>query len=147
MVVDSNALQSPLLRDYLSTATSNFAVLTDYASMEAYKGNTLVSIFRSMEILADFPRQVVVLKTTGVVCGLRGRQPGLQRRLIDREQTRGFSKYCDRLLAANPGDLSLQKQLGHFGRTADAQMDRMLADAANIPEAIEEVAKFSLMPN
>jgi hypothetical protein len=140
MVVDSNALQSPMLRDYLPESVSNFAVLTDYASMEAYKGNTLVSIFRSMEILADFPRQVTVLKTTGVVCGLRGRQPGLQRRLINHEQTRGFPKYCDRLFAANPSDVSLRKQLRHFGRAADAQMARMLADAANIPEAIDGIA-------
>jgi hypothetical protein len=139
-VVDSNALQSPLLRDYLSESISNFAVLTDYASMEAYKGNTLVSIFRSMAILADFPRQVIVLKATGVVCGLRGHQPGLQRRLINREQTRGFPKYCDRLFAANPGDIPLRKQLRHLGRAADTQMARMLADAANIPEAIERIA-------
>src|SRR5208283_5895624 len=60
MVVDSNALQSPVLRDYLSKSIDNRAVLTDYASMEAYKGNTLVSIFRSMALLADFPRQVIV---------------------------------------------------------------------------------------
>src|SRR5260370_13422888 len=93
MVVDSNALQSPMLRDYLSKSISNFAVLTDYASMEAYKGNTLASIFPSMAILADFPRQVIVLKTTRVVCGLRGRPTGLQRRLIHREQTSGFSNY------------------------------------------------------
>jgi hypothetical protein len=80
MVVDSNALQSPQLQDYLSKSTNNFAVLTDYAAMEAYKGNTLASIFRSMALLADFPRQVIVLKTTGVVCGLRGRRPGLSKR-------------------------------------------------------------------
>jgi hypothetical protein len=140
MVVDSNVLQSPVLRDYLSKSISNFAVLTDYASMEAYKGNTLASIFPSMAILAEFPRQVIVLKTTGVVCGLRGRPTGLQRRLIHREQTRGFSKYCDRLLATNPGGFSLRKQLRHFGRAADAQMARMLSDAANIPEAIEGIA-------
>ena len=142
MVVDSNALQSPLLRDYLSRSIDNFAVLTDYASMEAYKGNTLVSIFRSMALLADFSRQVIVLKTTGVVCGLRGRRPGLQRRLIDHEQTRGFPKYCDRLLAAKLGDVYLREQLLHLGREADAQMARMLADATNIPEAIEGIVNI-----
>jgi hypothetical protein len=140
MVVDSNALQSPLLRDYLSKSIANFAVLTDYASMEAYKDNTLVSIFSSMAILADFPRQVIVLKATGVVCGLRGREPGLQRRLINREQTRGFPKYCDHLLAANSGNISLRKQLCLLGRAADAQMVRMLADAVNIPESVEQIA-------
>lgn len=140
-VVDSNALQSPLLRTYLSKSPNHFAVLTDYAAMEAYKGNTLASIFRSMEILADFPKQVVVLKTTGVVCGLYGRRAGLQRRMIDTEQSRGFQQYCRRLHAAKLGNLHLQQQLEDHGRAADVQMDRMLADAAIMPEAVEAITK------
>lgn len=85
MVVDSNALQSPQLRDYLSESANNFAVLTDYAAIEAHKGNTLVSIFRSMALLADFPRQVIVLKPTIVASGLRGGRREIQHRLIDDE--------------------------------------------------------------
>jgi hypothetical protein len=140
-VVDSNALQSQMLRDYLTRSTSHFAVLTDYAAMEAYKGDTLASIFRSMEILAEFPKQVVVLKTTGVVCGLHGRRAGLQRRMIDTEQTRGFQQYCRALHAAKHGDLRLQQQLMDHGRAANVQMNRMLADAAIMPEAVEGIAK------
>jgi hypothetical protein len=34
-VVDSNLLQSAKLRDYLARSPRNFAVLTDYAAMEA----------------------------------------------------------------------------------------------------------------
>ena len=77
-VVDSNFLQSDELRDYLSKSAGNYVVLTDYAAMEAYKGDTLGTIYRSMEILADYPKQVIVLKGTQVVCGLRGRGAGLQ---------------------------------------------------------------------
>ncbi|RDJ01383.1 hypothetical protein B5K06_33615 [Rhizobium grahamii] len=64
-VVDSNAMQSEALRSFLSSSTNNCAVLNDYAAMEAYKGDTLISIFRSMEIVCEFPRQIIVLKTTG----------------------------------------------------------------------------------
>ena len=85
-VVDSNQLQSDALRSYLSQSKQNFAVLTDYAAMEAYKGDTLVSIYKSMEILTAFPDQVIVLKNTLVTCGLSGRGSGLQRRLIDRSR-------------------------------------------------------------
>lgn len=109
--------------------------------MEAYKGNTLVSIFRRMEILSDFPKQVVVLKTTGVVCGLRGRQAGLQRRLIDEDQTSGFPIYCDRLRAAKLGDPVARQQLLENGREADAQMERMHADVAMMPDAIDLIVK------
>jgi len=108
--------------------------------MEAYKGDTLASIYRSMEILAEFPRQVIVLKGTMTVCGLKGRRSGLQRRLIDEGQTRGFPEYCRQLEAARRGDLSLQRQLLGLGRAADEQMARMLGDAARFSESLELIA-------
>ncbi len=55
-VVDSNFLQSPALRGYLANATTNYVVLTDYAAMEAYKGDTLASIFKSMSISRELPK-------------------------------------------------------------------------------------------
>jgi hypothetical protein len=69
-VVDSNFLRSPTLREYLSEGTGNCAVLIDYAAMEAHKGDTLETIYRSMEILTEFPSQVIVLKGTQAVCGI-----------------------------------------------------------------------------
>lgn len=96
-VVDSNQLRSPQLEAYLSKSKTNFAVLTDYASMEAYKGDTLVTIYESMAVLSKYPEQVIILKTTGVLCGLSGRGPGLQRRLIDQSQSSEFGIYCQRL--------------------------------------------------
>jgi hypothetical protein len=42
-IVDSNFMQREELRSYLATSTENYAVLTDYAAMEAYKGDTLAS--------------------------------------------------------------------------------------------------------
>ncbi len=131
-VVDSNFLQSDGLRDYLSKSSANFVVLTDYAAMEAYKGDTLASIFRSMEILAQYPKQVIVLKGTQIVCGLRGRNAGLQRRLIDERQTREFSAYCKNLLAAQHGNVDLQNSILEHGREATAHMNRMLADVADL---------------
>jgi hypothetical protein len=140
-VVDSNFLQSDGLRRYLAKSNQNYAVLTDYAAMEAYKGDTLRSIYRSMEILSRYPRQVIVLKGTQAVCGLRGRRAGLQRRLIDERQTQGFGEFCRDLRAAQNGDPSFRKQILAHGRAATAHMDEIISDAAGLPEAIDEVAK------
>lgn len=63
-----------------------------------------------MEILSEYPKQVIVLKGTQKVCGLRGRRAGLQRRLIDEGQTQGFGKYCRDIEAAERGDMVLQKK-------------------------------------
>jgi hypothetical protein len=139
-IVDTNFFQCEGLRAYLAKSPHHYAVLTDYSAMEAHKGDTLASIFRSMEIFSQYPKQVIVLKPTGIVCGLSGRQAGLQRRLIDERLTREFATYCRALLAAKRGDASIQAQVLKHGQVATARMDAMLADAANIPAIIDELA-------
>ena len=80
-IVDRNFLQSPQLREYLSGSRNNFAVLTDYAAMEAFKGDTLANISQATEILSEYPKQVIVLKSTGVICQLKGRRCGFTPRM------------------------------------------------------------------
>jgi hypothetical protein len=140
-IVDSNFLQSSRLADYLGRSKTHFAVLTDYAAMEAYKGNTLSSIHRSMEILSAYPSQVIILKNTLLVCGLRPRTSHLQRRMIDREQTAGFDQYCSHLKEAANGNKMIQDQLLAMGREADEHMERMLRDAEKMGETLGSVAK------
>ena len=96
-VIDAGALRSPQLEDFLTASFKNTAVLTDYASMESFKGDGAVNIRRSLEILRRFPRQVVILKSTAEIGRLRPRSAGLHSRLIDRKQTAGFPRYCSAL--------------------------------------------------
>lgn len=140
VVVDSNQLQSDALKAYLSKSTSNFAVLTDYAAMEAYKGDTLASIYKSMAVLCDFPKQVIILKGTRKACGLRGRAAGLQRRLIDETQTTEFTTYVQHLHQAQNGNRYIQKQLLDLGLEATSHLDRMLKDAETKGVAIDDIA-------
>jgi hypothetical protein len=140
-VVDTNFLQDEALRPYLSASPDNYAVLTDYAAMEAYKGDSLTWIYDRMEILAQYPKQVLVLKGTQDICGLRGQAETSQDPLIDEIQTREFSEYCDHLLAAKRGDLSLQQQLLEHGREASAHIDRMLLDMPTLSTGIDLVEK------
>jgi hypothetical protein len=140
-VVDTNCLQSDALRAYLSTSAHNYVVLTDYAAMEAYKGDTLPWIYDRMEILAQYPRQVLVLRGTQDICGLNGRAAASQEPLIDETQTHEFSEYCHDLLAAKRGDLSLQRQLLEHGRQATAHIGRMLKDMTSLSSGIDLMAK------
>jgi hypothetical protein len=97
-VVDTNCLQSEALRTYLSASADNYVVLTNYAAMEAYKGDTLKSIYSSMEILAKHPKQVIILTGTQDICALNGRAAESLEPLIDEVQTREFPEYCQHLL-------------------------------------------------
>ena len=58
LIIDSNCLRSDELQRYLASSNENLAVLTDFAAMEAYQGDTLLSIYESMRIVASFaPRR------------------------------------------------------------------------------------------
>lgn len=142
LVIDSNQLQSDALRAFLAHSRQNFAVLTDYAAMEAYKGDTLASIFKSMSVLIEHPSQVVVLKGTRTACAQRGRLSGLQRRLIDEQQTRGFAQFAGLLRRAQLGHPALERQLLEHGREASAHLDRMLVDANDSAALINQVSKL-----
>jgi hypothetical protein len=140
-VVDTNFLQDEALRSYLSASIDNYAVLTDYAAMEAYKGDTLARIYDRMEILAQYPKQVLILRGTQDICGLRGQAATSQDPLIDEIQTREFSEYCHHLLAAKRGDLSLQQQLLEHGCEATAHIDGMLLNMPTLSSGIDLVEK------
>ena len=129
------------LRAYLSASAHNYVVLTNYAAMEAYKGDTLKSIYSSMEILAQHPKQVIILTGTQDICALNGHAAALLEPLIDEVQTRDFSEYCQHLLAAKGGDLSLQGQLLEHGREATAYIERMLNDMPTLSSGIDLMAK------
>jgi hypothetical protein len=140
-VIDSNFLQCEPLRRFLAKSPEHFAVLTDYSAIEAYKAETPEILFRDMEILSHFPKQVIVLKGTQVVCGLSGRPARLQKRLVDRTQTQGFAEFCRHLAAARGGNTSVQKQFSNHAREARHQMQRMLIDAAKFKEGLQEITK------
>jgi hypothetical protein len=137
-IIDANYLRDDRLAHWLSSSNNNYAVITDYAAMEAYKGDTLISIFKSMDILSRYPDQVLILKNTLTVCRLKPDKKGLQRRLLDEAQTKGFRRYCAALQKAKEGDSSLQGMLLSLGKEANEHMTQALGYAELIKQAIGE---------
>jgi hypothetical protein len=120
-------LQSPVLHRYLSASASNYAVLPDFVSIEAYKIGSIDRILERWEVLSRFPKQVIVLKGTSKICGLRGRASGLQRRLIDDKQTAGFGGFCAGLKLARAGDVRYGHELMRLGVAAKVEIDKLSA--------------------
>lgn len=141
LVIDSNRLRSEELRAFLGRSCSNIAVLIDYIAIEGYKGDDPHGILQSMSVLSDFPSQVTILKATSQVCNLSGRSAGLQKRLIDFDQTRGFGTYLKDLRAVQAGNVGLQRQLLSHASTAQQQMHRIYTDTKSFAEGIAEIAK------
>jgi hypothetical protein len=140
-IVDRNFLQSPKLREYLAASKKNCVVLTDYAAMEAFKGDALANISSAIELLCEFPGRVIVLKSTQSISTLKGRRCGFTRRMIDAELTKEFPNWCDGLAKAKAGDQDLQRQLLENGKHADAHLQRMADDQKTYAENLEAHAK------
>ena len=142
-VVDSNYLQREELRNYLAASTGNYVVLCDYAAMEAYKGDTLVSIMQSMSVLRHFPWQVIVLKDTGAICLLTERTSAPEQRMIDESQTKGFAEFSLGLNLAERGHRRALEALLDHGRKASARMDELLANAARTAKSIPDLKTYT----
>lgn len=141
MVIDSNALQEDLLRDFLSKSRKNIAVITDYLMIEALKDDPLRKIFGLMKILSEFPKQVVVLKSMRSVTALKGRRCGMTRRMIEPGQTKGFKDWCAGLAKAEAGDKGYQGQLIEAGQEATEHMNLIIANQKTYAQVIETEAK------
>ncbi|MEZ2142256.1 hypothetical protein AAE026_08110 [Bradyrhizobium sp. DN5] len=112
IVIDTNSLKSDELKEYLSEST-NVAVIPDFAILETLKIGDATGISDQLAICAERAKQIKVLKPTYSVAGLRSRRRsrGLQRRLVDKNQTAFFKTFCDKVEGAKDGDQLLQKQL------------------------------------
>ncbi len=141
LVIDSNQMQKARLRKFLSRSSQNQAVLTDFVAMEAYKGNTLNSIFKSMAIVSDFPKQVLILKGSRKLFGCRGRRKGLQRRLVDKAQTDHFSNFVEELQLAKSGNVEMQQQVLKHGQAADEHFSQMLLEAEELRPILDVLGK------
>ncbi len=141
MIVDSNYLQSEELRDYLNLSKDNYVILTDYVAMEAYKGDTPVTIFESMKILAGYPNQIIILKDTQTICGLDPKRENLQDHLIDHDQTENFAEFCQNLVKVRKGAPALLQEVIEHGNAANLHMNKMLSDTENLLKAISLIKK------
>lgn len=135
-VVDSSALRSPLLVTYLTGAPTNIAVVTENLWVELFKGDGATNVERSLRTLADHPKQVIVLKPQAKILKLRPRQAGLQGRLVDEEQTEGFSRYCRALYSNRWSEYEARRDRERKQKIANRKYERGLGSVESIREAI-----------
>ena len=137
MIVDSNYLNNPALATYLASSPAHIVVLCDYAAIEAYKArDSLKSLVASMEILADFPNQVIVLKKSATIQKLKLSGKGNQRQMIDASQTKDFPRFCGQLIAAKGGSDFYATQIRNYGEDAARHAEESLEAAGEIYELV-----------
>jgi hypothetical protein len=136
-VVDSNYLGTKELRDYLAASPEHKAVVTDYAEMEMLRAETLAGLLKSTEILAQYPKQALLAKTTDVATKLRGRKKGLKKRLIDKKRTRAFRNWCRRREQIKSGDPAFEDERKRARSEAIAHLGHMLENLQELKDDLD----------
>ncbi len=139
-IIDSSYFRDPALLDYLKSDKTNLVVFSDDACMETYKGNALKNISRSIEIVSNFPNQVVILKSTRDVIRLTLSNKRLEL-LEDVIQGRKFKMFCLGVERAVRGDVSINKQILRNAQIASNHFDKIRNDAMFVVKGIKGYAK------
>lgn len=139
-IIDANFFRDSALADYLKSDIENKVVFCDYACMEAYKGNAIDNISRSIEIVSQFSEQVVVLKSTRDVIKLTLSDNYLEL-MEDPAQTNEFKIFCLGVERAIQGDVTLTNQILGNGRIASDHFAKMRRDAALVVQGVKGYAK------
>ena len=133
-VVDANYFQSQELNKFLEYSKENIVAFTDYACMEAYKGDSLTSVAKSIKIVSHFPTQVVILKGTQEITKITTKPFNIND-LIDKEQTEEFGKFCNLVELAKQGNSKILNQIRRHGFTANNHFEKMMIQAEQLGRA------------
>lgn len=140
LVIDTNRLDELELKMFLQASKRNMAVLTDYLAMEGMNSKSLASFIVKMSAFGQYSDQVLILKSTQVICKLSGRVAGLRRRFVHKSLTASFPIYMRKLAVAGAGNAQLLHELDQMKDEGREQIDRMLADAEKISLVFDELA-------
>jgi hypothetical protein len=136
-VVDVGALRGPDLENYLSKSHRNFAVITEFTTMEMFAGNPEKNLRESLSVVSKFLEQVILLKGHEEISKISGRSKGLQKRLEDDGKTRAFMKYCQALFcgktASHP---NLAYDIADKGNVANSWKNRITQKTESVRNGI-----------
>src|ERR1700683_1798309 len=141
-VVDSNYLRDDALTAYLGRRPNNMVVLSEYTGMEAYTGDTLATLSKSMSVLMLFPKQVIVLKSTRALFRLSGKVKGLQRRMIDKSITADFPSFCKLLKAAVAGNAASLREILERAQKAEKLLRKVESSIASMTALFPKLARL-----
>lgn len=141
LVIDSNQLQNDRLRRFLQQSKHNRAVLTDFLGIEAYNGD-VKGYFKWLEVLAEYPDQVLVLKGSASNMKQSGRPSGLLRRLIDDGTTENFRRHLSVARAATQGDAEALRKVSELRVFATDHLAKMEAEAAGIRASMDQLGSI-----
>jgi hypothetical protein len=141
-IADNSFLQDEFsLKRFLSDSSRNVVVLSDYSAMETYRSGSIAAVYKVTKVLAEHPGQVEILKGSTKIAGLSGRVAGLQRRLVDEDETNHFPNFCREVEYAANGNAASMSAFNRHVQAANEQLGILLGHAEHMAYAYTEIAK------
>lgn len=140
-VVDSNMLQSPILRVWLTDGPHNVAVLPDYLWLEIYKQQTVAGLVSAFTVIRDFPNQVAVLRPGAELGRLDPSDPALVEQMLRAGVADEMRMMVEVIVLAQEGEPEVMAQLQAKWASAAAQMDAILDGTVDIVQSLPEIAE------
>lgn len=131
LIVDSNYLRKPALRQFLSKTRPNQIALAEEVLVEMHKREPAYTVKNSLEIARAFPKQVVVLHGVTRIYGLPIRSAADARKLIDKRQTNNFARWYDDVLLSERDEMTANFLVA-AQEQAQAQVDEIGATVMHI---------------
>lgn len=142
LVVDSNMLQSPVLRDFLTASACNIAVLPDYVWFEVCKTQSLAGLSAAFSVIGDFPDQVTVLRSWAEVAKIDAMCPELVDRMQVENMPAGVRLMAGELAALGGDEAAVSGALRERWAGAAWQAADMLLGADDIAVSLPEIAEI-----
>lgn len=142
VVIDTNRLEDEELRIFLSASAENMAVLPEHTMVEIFKPRALEAVYAQFSVLADYPKQVLVVKGNRRIAEIDPRAPAISNRFIDREQTRLAPRFFSQVKAAQEGHKGYQKLLIERRGWSIERVQIAVADMGDQSETLAELREM-----
>lgn len=140
LVVDSNMLQSPVLRNFLASSEGNVAVLPEYVWFEVYKQQSLAGLGAAFSVIGEFPDQVTVLQSWDRIAAIDAMCPELVDRMRVDGVPGGIRQMAAELAGLGGDESGISEDLRQRWAEAASKAEDMIAGADDIAVSLSEIA-------
>jgi hypothetical protein len=142
LVIDSNMLQSPVLRDFLLHSRTHVAVLPEFVWLETYKQQSLAGLTAGLSVIGDFPDQLIVLQPWHTIAMIESRCPELVDKMAVDGVAAGIRQMAGELAFLAGDEAGVSDELRERWASSARQAEQMILGAEDIAISLPEMAEI-----
>ena len=139
LLVDSSALVSERLEEFLAADTGNVAVLSEVTCFEPYRNGSVETISRNLRVCTRYPAQCAILRGISDIIALEANGAVAVNEYIDQQQTSGFAEFSELLARAVAREDALRRQIADHAAAAADRIFVVGSGVSNVVRGVHEL--------